>query len=114
MQKIFKAVMAIAVTFLPFAWPQATSAAAGMSSSFVITQLVPREMGLDLITTSQTITSPANCRTDAVRLPSSAANYNVIASSLITAFAAGKTVHVWVTQCDTDNVGLIVAAWVDK
>jgi len=114
MHKILKRGLAVACATLPFFSPAATSASAGISSSFVITQLVPREIGLHIVATPQNITSPANCRSDAVRVPVSAANYNVIASSLITAFAAGKTVRVWVTQCDTYNVGLAVAAWVDR
>jgi hypothetical protein len=93
-------------------WSNSASAVAGLSTSFKITQLIPREMGLDIVT-NVAVTSPANCRTDAFRLSSSASNYTVIASSLITAFSTGKALKVWVTQCDTDNVGLVVAAWVD-
>lgn len=93
-------------------WTNPASAVSGMSTNFKISQLVPREMGLDIIT-NQAVTSPANCRTDAFRLSSSASNYNVLASSLITAFSTGKTVKVWVDRCDTDNVGLIIAASVD-
>ena len=111
MKKI-KIVLSIIALCASCVWSSSASAVSGMSTSFKISQLVPREMGLDIIT-NQAVTSPANCRTDAFRISSSTTNYNVLASSLITAFSTGKTVKVWVTQCDTDNVGLVVAAWID-
>lgn len=111
MKKI-KTILSVVALCASCAWSNPASAASGMSTNFKISQLVPREMGLDLVT-NQAVTSPANCRTDAFRLSSSAANYNVLASSLITAFSTGKNVRVWVSHCDTDNVGLVIAAWID-
>ena len=85
--------------------------AAGLTSPFTIGQMFPRELGYDMITSGPAITSPVGCsRTDAVRIVPTAANYQAIISTLIAAYLAGKTVKVWVTQCDTDGVSLFIAA----
>lgn len=89
-------------------------AAPGWSSTFTIGQMIPRDVGYDLVSSGASITSPVGCsRTDAIRIVPTAQNYQAIVSTLLTAYSMGKTVKVWVTQCDTDNVSLFVAAWVN-
>lgn len=89
-------------------------AAPGWTTPTVITNISAREMGLDIVTAN--IGSPMGCSLGyAFRLPTTAANYSVIASSLITAFAGNKIVKMWVTGCDTsDGASTFVAAFVDR
>lgn len=86
----------------------------GLATPFKIAKLFPREHAVDLIT-DQPISSPMRCsRNDAVRIVLTAANYAVIASTLMTAFASDKTVTVWLDSCDTDGVGKLTAASVER
>jgi hypothetical protein len=89
-------------------------AAPGWTTPTVITNISGREMGLDIVTAN--IGSPMGCSLGwAFRLSTTAANYNVIASSLITAFAGGKTVKMWVTGCEaSDGASTFIATIVDR
>lgn len=94
--------------------PTASTAAPGMSSSFVIATMGTRENVMEIQVTPS-ITSPMGCaNTTYVRLPTSAANYNAISANLMTAFATGKSVVVYVSGCDSEGVSLIVSAYVSR
>lgn len=104
---------AMALLFAALA-PTPSTAAPGMSSSFVITTMGTRETVLELQVTPS-ITSPMGCaNTTYVRLSTSAANYNAISANLMTAFATGKSVVVYVTGCDAEGVSHIVSAYVSR
>jgi hypothetical protein len=94
--------------------PTVSTAAPGMSSSFVIATMGTRETVMELQVTPG-ITSPMGCaNTTYVRLPTSAANYNAISANLLTAFSTGKAVVVYVSGCDSEGVSLIVSAYVSR
>jgi hypothetical protein len=87
----------------------------GFSNNFQISELFAREYGLDILTTV-TVSSPMGCtHAGAVRVLMTAANYQVITSVMMTAFAGGKTIKVWVDSCDpVDGVGRIIAVTVTR
>jgi hypothetical protein len=86
-------------------------AAAGWTAPSTIAQLVARENSLDVILSSSN--NPMSCTSQNwYRLPTSAANYQVIAANIMAAKAQGKNVDVWAYACDTDGASLILGAWV--
>jgi len=87
--------------------------AGGTSTPFKIVKLSTREFNIDVFT-DQPVSSSMGCsRSDAVRIVVTASNYAAISSMLMTAFASGKTVTVFVDSCDTDGVGKFIAASVE-
>ena len=69
------------------AFPEPARAAPGVSNTFTITQVGPREMGTDFVTATA-VSSPMNCATSwAVRVLTSAQNYQAIVATMLTAFS---------------------------
>jgi hypothetical protein len=85
-----------------------------MTNTFQITQVGPREVGTDF--TGAQVTSSMGCTNQyTIRVLPSAANYDAIVASLLTAFSLSLPVHAWATQCDPlDGVTIIIGAWVDR
>ena len=104
MLRMLKALALFSVIALP------QSAVAGAyTSAGVIWELNPREYGLDL--TVPSAGNPVSCAwSGKFRLQQTAANYQVIASVLITAAAQKKPVQLYATSCDGDGATIIVAA----
>lgn len=91
-----------------------TASAAGMTSNFSIAGLGAREMGFEMWTNDSFTNGVVCSNPNTFRILSSYSNYQTIVSTLTTAFATGKTVHLWASGCDTDGVTLFIAAWVNK
>jgi hypothetical protein len=88
--------------------------AGGFSSVFTITQVFPREMGTDF-SVSPAVTSAVGCsRTDVVRIMLTTQNYEMLNSTMLTAFAMSGQVTVWVDHCDIDGVPVFVAATLNR
>jgi hypothetical protein len=87
----------------------------GMTNPVSISSVGTREVGVDVYSATSVTSSMACTNTAAVRISTSAANYKGIVSGIMTAFAAGKTIKFWVTQCDSaDGMALAIAAWIDR
>lgn len=93
--------------------PQLALAAPGWTVVSPIQEVVAQELGLTIILANGS--NPVPCSsTTWFRLPLSAANYEVIASAILTAKAQGKPVQLWASSCAPDGVSQIVAAWVKE
>lgn len=79
------------------------------TSLSVITSINVREAAIDIYLPQAN--NPMGCATgNWVRVNSSTANYNAIASFIISQYAAHKAVRLFVSNCDTDGTPLGVAA----
>ena len=100
---------AIAILF-GATFSDAAYAAPGWTTASTISQLITVDSNLAVILDNGN--NPMSCGSPAwYRLPSTAANFQVIAANLLTAKAQGKSVEVWVSSCDTDGASLITGAW---
>ena len=87
-------------------------AAANYTNWSPITQLNPREFGLEL--TLPQGGNPMPCAQNGLfRIKKEADNYQVIVATLMSAAAQGKAVRVYAHQCDWDGASLLIAAMVD-
>lgn len=99
------------LTLLPLAMLPQSAIAGAYTSAAVIGTLNPREYGLDLYVPSAG--NPVPCSWSGMfRLQQTAANYQVIASVIITAAAQKKPVQLYAASCDSDGATIIVAAMV--
>lgn len=97
------------LTVLPMALLSQTAHAGAYTTAAIISEIAPRENGLDILVASAG--NPMACAwTGMFRLPTSAANYQVIASVLMTAAAQRRPVQVYANSCDGDGASLILAA----
>ena len=90
--------------------PTEAYAAAGWTDAQTVNQFIARENSLDIIMTGTS--NPMSCpSTSWFRLPTTASNYQVIVATVMNAKAQGKSVELWVYQCDTDGASWILGAW---
>lgn len=86
-------------------------AAPDYTDKSIITQLNPREFGLEIVL--PTGGNRMSCGiAGRYRLLLSAANYEVISTILITSAVQGRQVQVYTNSCDQDGVSIMVAAMV--
>lgn len=91
--------------------PTLSFASAGPSSTMTINMVVARETSFDVYSAA-VFTEPVGCSVNnMLRVYSDAPNYNVIVSTIITAFSTGKSVRFWVAECDGDGTPIIRAAY---
>lgn len=99
---------------LASAAPSLTFADAGTSSVMTISMVAARETTFDVYSVAP-FTEPVGCSVNSMlRVYASAPNYNVIVSTIITAFSTGKSIKFWVAECDSDGTPIIRAAYVYK
>lgn len=86
----------------------------GMTNTFTIRQVGPREVGTDFSATQ--ITSSMGCSNQStIRVVPTSANYDALIATLLTAFSLSLRVHAWATQCDpADGATIVIAVWVDR
>lgn len=86
-------------------------AAAGWTSSLTIQSFIPTDNGLKLIVSGND--NPMGCSSPTwLNLHLTDPNFDLISSTLLTAYAQGKTVKVWEGGCETDGMGHFWAVWV--
>jgi len=86
-------------------------AAAGWTSSLTIQSFIPTDGGLSLIVSGND--NPMGCPSPTwIHLHLTDPNYDLISSTLLTAYAQGKTVKVWEGGCETDGSVHFWAVWV--
>ena len=89
------------------------AAAPGWTTPLTIETLIPAEEGLIITVTGNN--NPTSCAQPAwLRLKTTNPNYQMIASSILTAFSQGKPIKVWQTSCDSDGYAHFIAAWIDR
>lgn len=91
--------------------PSTAFAAPGWTAPTLISELVVRENGIDIIVV--TGSNPVPCPSSTYfRLSATAQNYEVIVSTILSAQARGRPVQMWASSCTTDGFSEIVAIWV--
>lgn len=99
--------------FLLAVVPNAASAAPGWSAPLTINSLLPTDQHLTLIVTGND--NPLGCSSSSwLRLHPGDPNFGLISSGILTAFAQGKTIKVWESNCETDGTVHFIAAWIDR
>lgn len=92
--------------------PVQANAAAGWTSSLTIQSFIPTDTGLKLIVSGND--NPKGCSSPTwLNLHLTDPNFELISSTLLTAYAQGKTVKVWEGGCETDGMGHFWAAWIN-
>lgn len=87
--------------------------AAGWSSTVQISSFIPTDTQLVLVVSGYD--NALGCSSASwLHLHASDSDFALISSSLLTAFAQGKSAKVWASNCDTDGVTHITAAWIDR
>lgn len=88
-------------------------AAPSWSPPLTINSLLPTDQHLTLIVTGND--NPLGCSSSGwLRLHPGDANFGLISSGILTAFAQGKTIKVWESNCETDGTVHFIAAWIDR
>ena len=102
-----------ALSLLTNLLPSKADAAAAWSVPLTIESFLPTVQHLTLIVSGND--NPVGCASGSwLRLHFGDPNYNLIASTLLTAFTQGKTVRLWEANCETDGTIHFIAARLDK
>jgi hypothetical protein len=110
---VVKSTKRLSGLLLALAMPEAASAAPGWSAPLTINSLLPTDQHLTLIVTGND--NPLGCSSSSwLRLHPGDANFSLISSGILTAFAQGKTIKVWESNCETDGTVHFIAAWIDR
>ena len=79
-----------------------------------IQAFIPVDTGLTVYVADNSA-NPVGCNTSTwLHIATTDANFDLISSTLLTAFTQGKPVKVWQSSCQTDGSVRFTAAWVDK
>jgi hypothetical protein len=85
-------------------------AGADFSSIVTVTSVNARDIGTDVLVTS--FNNPFPCtNTQWIRIENGVGNGDMMRATLLTAFATGKPIRVWVGGCASDGVSLVLAVW---
>jgi hypothetical protein len=104
-RSVFAAVAAMVAILTPYE----AFAAEGYTSPAQVLDFGPREVSIDIYMPGPA--SPMNCSNVGwYRLKTSAYNYDMIASFILTQFAQKAPVRLYVNACDGDGASIIVAA----
>ena len=107
MKKIAYGIIASSLAALS---PNSAEAAPGWTGYGNITDIIAAENGI--VAVVNVSSSPVSCATTTwFRVASSSANYQTIASVILSAKTQGRPIKLWVSQCDTDGAFLATAAW---
>lgn len=86
-------------------------AGAGLSSTVTVTSINVRDSATDIRVTG--FNNPFPCTNNEwIRIENSVGNGDMMRATLLTAYAMGKPVAVWVGGCATDGVSTVLAVWI--
>lgn len=87
--------------------------AAGWTTSVQVNSFIPTESQLTLVVSAHD--NALGCTSPTwLHLHAADSEFALISSSLLTAFAQGKSVKVWASNCDSDGGTHFIAAWIDR
>lgn len=102
-------VLTAAVAMAAILTPYEAFAAEGYTSAAQVLDFGPREVSIDIYMPGPV--SPMNCSSVGwYRLKTSAYNYDMIASFILTQFAQKAPLRLYVNACDSDGASVVVAA----
>ena len=85
-------------------------AGAGYSSVVTVASINARDIGTDVLFTG--FNNPFPCTNNEwIRIENGVSNGDMMRATLLTAYATGKTVKIWVSGCSTDGVSTVLAVW---
>ena len=113
LKKTFASSMA-AVISLAALCSSSANAAAGWGQSMTIVSIIPVDTGLTLAVSSNGGNPMACSNSTWLHMDTGDANYALISSTILTAFAQGKAVMLWQDACLSDGEAHFTAAWVNK
>lgn len=88
----------------------AAQAGAEYSSVVTVASINARDIGTDVLVTG--FNNPFPCTNSAwVRIENGVNNGDMMRATLLTAYATGKAVKIWVGGCSTDGVSTVLAVW---
>ena len=88
----------------------AAQAGAGYSSVVTVASVNARDIGTDVLVPG--FNNPFPCtNSEWIRIENGVNNGDMMRATLLTAYATGKTVKIWVGGCSADGVSTVHAVW---
>lgn len=109
----------VAFLFYGMLFPSAAYAAPAQAwtKPMAIVSFIPTDSGLAVVVddAGDPANNPMSCSSPTwLRISPNEVNYALISSTILTAFNQGKSIKVWVRDCNSDGSSHFVAVWTDK